>query len=342
MSKTKKIIVEYIWIGGNSELRSKTRVLNVTDDEYNDCLNISLPEWNYDGSSTCQASGSDTEVIIKPQKICRCPFRRNGNNLLALCDTYDSDGVPLPTNTRYHAAKIFEQKPEEDIWFGNEQELFFMDAQTNLPLGANGEIPTKMGQYYCSVGALNAFGRPLAEEALDNMLFTGLTISGTNYEVSCAQFECQVGPCSGINSGDEHIMMRYILERTAEKYNVWINYHPKPFPGINGSGCHVNISTKKMREENGLEEIMNAIKKLEAKHMEHMAVYGKYNEMRMSGKHETSSFDRFNYSIGGRHTSIRVGNGVHKDKKGYFEDRRPSSNCDPYIVTSKIFETICL
>ena len=29
-----------------------------------------------------------------------------------------------------------------------------------------------------------------------------------------------------------------------------------------------------------------------------------------------------------------------KNKSGYFEDRRPASNMDPYLVTSKIFKTV--
>ena len=58
------IIAEYIWIGGRNELRSKARTLtNIESDLTVD----KLPEWNYDGSSTEQAQGSDSEVIIKPR-----------------------------------------------------------------------------------------------------------------------------------------------------------------------------------------------------------------------------------------------------------------------------------
>jgi len=346
MSENKKVIVEYIWIGGNQELRSKTRVLTVTDDQYNDCLNIKLPEWSYDGSSTNQRSGSDTEVIIKPQKICRCPFRRNGNNLLALCDTYDSDGVPLPTNTRYPAAKIFEQKPEEEPWYGLEQEYYFMDAKTNMPYGFDGnitKIANSQGRHYCGVGVKNAFGRNIAEVVLDNLLFAGLTVSGTNYEVGFAQYEICIGPVLGLDVSDQIYMMRYILERTSEKYNVWISYHPKPLgDDAAGSGMHHNISTKKMRDVNGLEEIMKAIKKLEANHTELMKVYGKHNEMRLTGKNETEHHKKFSYGIGSRNTTIRIGFETYKERRGYFEIRSPGANCDPYEVTSKIFETICL
>lgn len=346
MSEMKKIIVEYIWIGGNDELRSKTKVLPVTEDEYNDYLNIILPQWDYDGSSCNQATGNNSEVIIKPQKICKCPFRRNGNNLIVLCDTYDSKGEPLSTNTRYNASKIFEQKIEEEVWWGLEQEFYFMDAKTDMPTCFNSEtsqLPKKLGQYYCAIGAKNVFCRHIMEEAFDNMMYAGLTISGINNEVGPMQHEYQIGITKGIDGADQLWLSRYILERSAEKYNIYIEYHPKPL-GHNwpGTGMHHNISTKKMREEGGLDEIMKAIKKLEAKHMEHMVVYGKYNEMRMTGLHETASFEKFTYGRADRGASVRIGNDVYDAGCGYFEDRRISGNVDPYLSTSKIFETICL
>jgi glutamine synthetase len=98
-----------------------------------------------------------------------------------------------------------------------------------------------------------------------------------------------------------------------------------------------------MREGNdnkdGLHFINEAINKLSQKHEEHMKVYGTGNELRMTGKHETSSYNVFSYGISNRGASIRIGTETYKNKKGYFEDRRPSSNCDPYLVTSKLFET---
>ena len=96
------------------------------------------------------------------------------------------------------------------------------------------------------------------------------------------------------------------------------------------------------RDENGLYYIITAIDKLSKKHNEHMEVYGSGNEKRMTGEHETASYDKFTSGTANRGASIRIGNANVKNKKGYFEDRRPSSNCDPYLVTSKIFETTTL
>ena len=342
-TNSRKMVVEYVWIGGNGELRSKSRVLNHK-------LNMSLndiPNWNYDGSSTEQAEGKDSEVNIIPRRICKCPFRK-GDNLIVLCDTYNHEMKPLETNTRYNADIIFSQKKEEEPWYGIEQEFFLYYAKTNKPLGFNGETcetPNKQGQYYCSIGAKNSFGRDIMDEALNNMIYAGLTVSGINAEVAPGQWEYQIGPVEGIDAGDQMWISRYILERTAEKYNVYIEYHPKPLgenADWNGSGCHTNYSTKSMREEKGIEHIFKAIDKLSKKHLEHMKVYGKDNHMRMSGKHETSSYNKFTFGRANRGASVRIGNGVYNENKGYFEDRRPASNMDPYLVTSIIFKTTCL
>jgi glutamine synthetase len=329
-----KFCAEYIWIGGENELRSKTRVFtNYNKDD-------GFPDWDYDGSSTKQADGNNSEVILRPCAVFADPFRRE-NDVLVLCSTYRPDGEPLPNNHRHHAKHAFDQKPDEHPWFGLEQEYFMYNNRSRHPLGfdENG----KQGQYYCSVGANNAFGREIVEEHLSACLAAGLNISGVNAEVAPGQWEFQIGICEGIEAGDHLWLARYLLERISEKHGVYINYHPKPLIGDwNGSGCHTNFSTQKMREYGGINEIYKAIELLGDKHAEHMEVYGEFNKLRLTGKHETASYTVFTHGKADRGASIRIGNKTINDGFGYFEDRRPSSNMDPYLVTAKIFETTCL
>ena len=332
-----RFVVEYVWLGGENEFRSKTRVIELE--------NISdLPDWNYDGSSTKQAEGMDSEIIMKPRAIFKNPFGPP-YDYLVLCDTYLPDGSVLYNNTRAEADKIFNQKPEEKPWFGLEQEYFLIDPETNLPLGFQAD--KTQGQYYCSTGCENAFGREIVEEHFNKCLIAGVKIAGINAEVAPGQWEYQVGPCIGIEAGDHLWMARFILERIGEKHNVKIDINAKPLKGNwNGSGCHTNYSTENMREgtqdKTGLEYIDEAISKLSQKHQEHMKVYGSGNEERMTGKLETAHYDVFSDGVANRGASIRRGNETVKNEKGYFEDRRPSSDCDPYLVTSIIFKTTCL
>ncbi len=331
--------IEYVWLDGNNELRSKIRVLKCYISTVAD-----IPTWNYDGSSTNQAIGTDSEVFIVPRAI----FTDiTSGHILTMCDSRDKNGEPISSNTRASAVKIFDKDLEAEPWFGLEQEYFLMKPktcfdQTSMPIGLN--TTKKQGQYYCSVGNENAFGRKIAESHMRMCINVGINISGMNAEVAPGQWEFQIGPCVGISAGDHLYMARYLLQKISEDNNVNTSFHPKPVKGDwNGSGCHTNYSTKAMREgtddKSGLDHIDVAIERLSKKHMEHMSVYGIDNHLRMTGAHETASYTKFSSGIANRGASIRIGNETAQNKKGYFEDRRPSSNCDPYRVTSIIFET---
>ena len=78
------------------------------------------------------------------------------------------------------------------------------------------------------------------------------------------------------------------------------------------------------------------------RHAEHIAAYGEGNERRLTGRHETANMNTFLYGVANRGASIRIPRDAEREQKGYFEDRRPAANADPYVVTSKIFSTTCL
>ena len=242
------------------------------------------------------------------------------------------------------AAKAFEGREDEEIWFGLEQEFTLFNLDERTPLGwPQGGMPARaQGPYYCSVGPENSFGRHITDAHYRACLFAGINISGTNGEVMPGQQEYQVGPCVGIDAGDQLMMSRYILQRVCEDFQVYCTLHPKPIVDgdWNGAGMHTNISTKAMREEGGLEVIKKAIYKLGAKHKLHIENYGEGNELRLTGKHETASIEKFCYGVANRGASIRIGRDTEAEGKGYFEDRRPSSNADPYVVTGLIMSTI--
>lgn len=338
----KKCQVTYVWIDGTGEgLRNKTRTL----DEEPKCIE-EIPEWNFDGSSTYQAEGSNSDMFLIPVAMFRDPFTYDPNKLV-LCEVLKYNRKPAETNHRNNCNQVMEKVMEQHPWFGMEQEYTLLGIDGH-PYGwpKNG-FPGPQGPYYCGVGADCAYGRDVVECHYKACLYAGVKICGTNAEVMPAQWEFQVGPCEGIEMGDHLWMARFLLHRVCEDFGVVASLDPKPMKGNwNGAGCHTNFSTENMRSEGGLHYIEEAIDKLGKRHKEHIMVYdprgGQDNMRRLTGHHETSSINEFSAGVANRGASIRIPRQVGQDRCGYFEDRRPSANCDPYAVTGAIARTCLL
>lgn len=331
-----QVIAEYVWIDGTHGMRSKSRTLDGPPKGVED-----LPEWNFDGSSTGQAPGDNSDVYLRPVAIFKDPLR-GGDNILVLCECWNNDGTPNGANYRHECAKLMTAHADQDIWFGIEQEYTLLDQYDDIYGWPRGGFPAPQGPYYCGVGTGKVNCRDIAEAHYKACLYAGIRISGINAEVMPSQWEFQVGPCEGIRMGDELTMARFLLHRVSEDFGVKVTFHPKPLKGDwNGAGCHTNVSTAAMRREGGLKVIEEAIRKLAKRHTEHIAVYGEDNELRLTGRHETASMGAFTYGVANRGASVRIPRSVAKEGKGYFEDRRPASNIDPYLVTGIITETIC-
>tara|TARA_E500000178_G_scaffold82589_1_gene80806 strand:+ start:348 stop:1358 length:1011 start_codon:yes stop_codon:yes gene_type:complete len=333
-----KVIAEYIWLDGHQptqKLRSKTKVLNGPIESLS-----SLPKWGFDGSSTNQADGNDSDCMLNPVYYVPDPIRGE-NSFLVMCEVLNADGSTHKTNHRANLASLSEKLDHEKAWFGIEQEYTLFEGRS--PLGwPEGGYPAPQGPFYCGVGADEVFGREIVEEHLELCIEAGLEISGINAEVMPGQWEYQIGPLGPLESADQMWISRWLLYRISEDFGVSATLHPKPVKGDwNGAGAHTNFSTKSMRSEGGIKVINAACEKLKEKHSEHIEVYGAHNEERLTGLHETCSIKEFRYGISDRGASIRIPMQTSNDGFGYLEDRRPSANMDPYKVCYALLKTTC-
>ncbi len=332
MSKSK---LEYIWLDGydpTQSLRSKTKIV---DDFSGDLADA--PIWAFDGSSTEQADGSASDCLLKPVSVFADPDRFGGDGWLVMAEVLSADGSAHASNGR---ATIDDD--DDEFWFGFEQEYTIIDPDTGRPLGFPKEgFPAPQGPYYTSVGTQNAYGRELVDEHLHLCLAAGLNVEGINAEVMMGQWEFQIFAKGAGRSGDEIWVGRYLLERTAEKYGLVIDWHPKPIKGDwNGSGMHANFSNDAMRTAGNKETFIQICEEFSKHIQEHIAVYGADNDHRLTGLHETQAIDKFSYGEYDRGASIRIPIGTVDDGwKGRLEDRRPASNADPYKVAAVIIKT---
>ncbi|GIS38669.1 MAG: hypothetical protein Ct9H90mP10_10700 [Actinomycetota bacterium] len=88
-----KIKAEYIWIDGltpTAKLRSKTKIMEQGTEP---------PIWGFDGSSTQQATGDQSDCVLKPVAQFPDPIR-GGDNILVMCEVMNVDMTPMHLNTR--------------------------------------------------------------------------------------------------------------------------------------------------------------------------------------------------------------------------------------------------
>lgn len=324
---------EYIWLDGykpEPNLRSKTKILKVLT-PLND-----IPMWSFDGSSTKQATGDKSDCLLKPVRVIPDPARTNA--FLVMCEVLNPDKTPHPTNTRS------KYEDDEEFWFGFEQEYTLVNPDTGRPAGfPHNGFPASQGMYYCAVGSGNVECRNIIEQHLNLCLDAGLDITGINFEVMLGQAEYQILGKGAKRASDDLWLSRYILYRLTEEYGYKISLHPKPVrtENFNGSGCHCNFSNRRMREIGGQSYMESICEAMGKRHDETIKRYGSDNELRLTGEFETQSIDRFSYGVSDRSASIRIPISIPMDGwKGYLEDRRPSSNCDPYRVTRAIVDIV--
>lgn len=341
--------VTYIWIDGTEPtqtLRSKTRILPTPKKMF---APGDLPEWNFDGSSTNQATGQHSDLIIQPVCVVKDPILGEGH-YLALCEVLNPDGTPHPSNKRSRLVKLMQQGGSaQDPWIGFEQEYTLFNGQQPLGWPDRG-YPAPQGPFYCGVGADEVFGRYLVEEHAQACMDAGIMIYGTNAEVMPGQWEFQIG-YRGIDSesadpitvSDHLWLARWLLYRLGENYDISARLHPKPVKGDwNGAGKHTNFSTTATRNpKTGMDAINKAIAALESRHSDHIKVYGHDLELRLTGKHETAHISKFMAGVGNRGASVRIPTPVATKGYGYIEDRRPGANANPYEVAAILVETIC-
>ncbi|AJI74433.1 glutamine synthetase, beta-Grasp domain protein [Francisella philomiragia subsp. philomiragia ATCC 25015] len=334
----KVVTAEYIWIDGSDPvpgLRSKGRVLPFKDFETAD----DFPEWSFDGSSTNQATGDNSDCILKPINFVIDPLRECG--YLVMCEVYNPDGeTPHATNNRAKLRALLASADCQDMWAGFEQEYtMFKDGR---PLGwPTTGFPGPQGPYYCSAGNSKTYGRDLVEAHMQACLDAGILFYGINAEVMPGQWEFQIGyrgvegeDAGILNISDHTHLARWLLERLGEEYGIDISFDNKPIKGDwNGAGLHTNFSTSKTRNpETGRDAIKKICASLEKNHKKDILNYGYNLHERLTGKLETSDMNTFSVGDADRGCSIRIPRPVALKGYGYLEDRRPGANADPYVV----------
>ena len=155
-----------------------------------------LPIWGFDGSSTNQAPGSNSDCVLKPVFSCPDPIR-GGDDKLVMCEVLLPDMTPhVDEHARVAHADRREVRERTSRCSASSRST--RSSRTGRPHGFpdGGGFPAPQGFYYCGIGADEVYGRDVVEAHLDACIEAGLGISGINAEVMPGQWEFQVGPLS--------------------------------------------------------------------------------------------------------------------------------------------------
>jgi len=340
--------LDYIWLDGSDSpsLRTKTRYINLSDDERNLEL-TDIPKWGYDGSSTKQAEVSSSDMVLQPVKL--YTSQENPNRGYVLCEVYNTKGKPHISNARTDLAKILDKNDNADgVLFGVEQEYVFINPKNQQPWqwperwdeeekAQKTFFPAPQGRYYCGTGNF-VRGKDIAREHARRCHDIGIMLSGINAEVMLSQWEYQLGPQNPIDLADDLWMARYLYELLAEEHDFAIETFPKLFKDNDdwaGTGCHINFSTPALREGNTKRYIDDLLVGISEDHKKHIKAYGVGNEFRLTGKNETAHIDTFEWGENDRSVSVRI-----PHDGDYLEDRRPGGNIDPYEAFSALLESL--
>lgn len=346
------------------------------NDTDNSSLHIPIPSWSYDGSSTGDAYPTlevdrehyMTECILKPAKC----YKDNAwpNRYIVWCINYRMRKMQYILNGE---TSIYYRKEPINVemnniindyakygdsyyynpQFGFEQEFFIIDPATNQPPYSDNGSPNNQ-LYYCGSNSYTATLEQILKNTAQRLIELGITVHGYNMEVEPGQGEIQVFG-NGIDACHDLMMTRYILTCVCADEGYDISFANNVLgEGFNGSGCHTNFSTSETRVSQptilcktpGMYAITKYLTFMENYSKTHAMnetdfekVFGKYVCKRLTGKNETSDWKQFTWSVGDRHTSVRVPFGVSNQGHGYIEDRRPGANVNPYAIVSHLLNT---
>ena len=113
--------IEYLWLDGykTPNIRSKTKYISVDPTVVGDAVTVDhIPEWGFDGSSTNQAIGSNSDCILKPVAIFNntADVIASYNSYIVLCEVMNTDGTPHESNTRAKLRDLVDKYGDQEFF----------------------------------------------------------------------------------------------------------------------------------------------------------------------------------------------------------------------------------
>jgi len=193
---------------------------------------------NFDGSSMpgfAEVNQSDLHLHPDPTTF-QVPMWETPGIALMFCYISNPDGSPFPGDPRGLLKKAVDELEAKGYGFntGPELEYFYVTNSDNviLPFGKGG---------YFDLPPLD----PTEDVKLETIMCleaAGFQLDRVHHEVAEGQQEINFRYSEALKTADNVMLYKLAVKTIAQKHGVTATFMPKPFWGVNGSGCHIHQS----------------------------------------------------------------------------------------------------
>ncbi len=200
----------------------------------------------FDGSSIegfARIEESDMYLRPDPDTFAILPWRPQSDSVARLiCDVYDPEGNPFEGDPRYCLKKVLEEAEDMGYTFnvGPECEFFIFHTDdagrpTTLTHDSSG---------YFDLGPMDLGGNVRRDICL-TLEKLGYEIEASHHEVANGQHEVDFKYDEALRTADNVMTFKLAVKSVAKNHGTCAVFMPKPLPGQNGSGMHINMSLMK-------------------------------------------------------------------------------------------------
>lgn len=295
----------------------------------------------FDGSSFGfrPTDNSDLLLVPDPESYHWDPIRKMES---VFCFLKNTNGTNLEEDFRAQALKVQNQDAQtKSALFGVEPEFFLLKSiRINdgsriiyVPYGENKYWTSKGIKQYKWYGSLPPIDKTqhIRDAIVKNLEKAGIEVESCHHEVAPGQAEISWKCDSLLKTADKMLLVKYIIEATADLEGCVATFDPKPFDGLNGSGCHVHSSVPAMK---GNQEVLEAYAMGLIDHYDELVNVCNIHEnsyKRLVPGFEAPTKENNGFGYCDRTKTIRI-----PAAGGRIEYRLPDPMMNPYVALSAI------
>lgn len=171
------------------------------------------------------------------------PWRpQSGKVARIICDIRQGNGEPFCKSSRDILQKVLGIYERKGYTFFSHPECEFFLFHTDDD--GNPTTVTHEQAGYLEMSPLD-----LGENARRDIVLTlkemGYAVDSSHHEIAPAQHEIDFRYAKGLETADQMVTARNVIQTVAKRHGLHATFMPKPKVGVNGSGMHIHMILKK-------------------------------------------------------------------------------------------------